>query len=98
MDRNLEFAIRLRRRLGLGERSIRRAIMEAFGLDCPERTIRGWINGQHIHAGNCVGFRECPELAYIAASILGDGTRAFRSYRGHTYYIVNFRGNRQRLR
>jgi len=46
--------------------------MEAFDLDCPERTIRGWINGQHITAGNYIGFRKCPELAYIATSILGD--------------------------
>lgn len=80
----------LHEKLNISERHIRRAIIDAFGIECPERTIRGWLDGRHP-LGNCKGFKKCPETAYLTTAFLGDGTTAISYAGGHTKYVLSLR-------
>jgi len=84
------FAMRLRG-MNMGCRRIRRAIIEAYNKDVPERTISGWISGRHHPLGNTVRFRKCPELGYVAGGWFGDGSKIYRYNNGHRQYRLTLR-------
>ncbi|MEM1711867.1 MAG: LAGLIDADG family homing endonuclease, partial [Nitrososphaerota archaeon] len=76
---------------GISGRRISRALLEAFGILIREDTIYNWLNKGRSPIGNCVGLRECEELAYSLTAYLGDGTKCIRHYNGHTQYILTLK-------
>lgn len=63
----------------LGYKKIVREIHEVFDIKISSGEVCNWINNKHNPLRRCGRVSNCPELGYVLAAWLGDGTLALDS-------------------
>ena len=79
------YAIRLREE-GLSYEKIAREIWGAFGIKVSSGEVCNWIRGRYNPLRRCGCINDCPDLGYVIAAWLGDGSLAV-DRKAFKYYV-----------
>ena len=72
---------------GLSYEKIAKEINEIFNMRVSSGKVSNWVKGRHNPLRRCGRVNDCPELAYVIAAWLGDGTLS-KDNRTFKHYIV----------